>query len=164
MFSAIALSLALLVRQRTATTPPPPTQPPAAQPAPPPATDGTGVPQAAPSRPCGLDASGNYHVGCGVTSPKVIYQVDPEFSEEARRSKISGMTLVGLIVDADGSSTNVHIRRSMTNSVDKKHRKVALALDQKALDAVKKYRFEPATYQGKPVPIELNVEVNFQIF
>ena len=59
---------------------------------------------------------------------------------------------------------DIHVVRSSADRIDKVHRAVALSLDQAAIDAVKKYRFEPATYQGKPVPVELYVEVNFEIF
>lgn len=47
---------------------------------------------------------------------------------------------------------------------DKKGRELAGSLDPKAVEAVRQYRFEPGTFDGKPVPVELNVEVNFQIF
>jgi protein TonB len=52
----------------------------------------------------------------------------------------------------------------MADTVDQKHREAALSLDQAALDAVKQYKFTPATLHGKPVAVYLNVEVNFQIF
>lgn len=92
-------------------------------------------------------------IGGGVSSPVVIYKVDPEFSEEARKAKFMGVVLVNLIVDSQGRPQNVHILRG-----------VGMGLDDKALAAVKQYRFKPAMEAGKPVPVELNVEVNFQIF
>jgi protein TonB len=92
-------------------------------------------------------------IGGGVSSPVVIYQVDPEFSEEARKAKFMGVVLVNLVVDAQGRPQNVHILRG-----------VGMGLDDKALAAVRQYRFKPAMEDGKPVAVELNVEVNFQIF
>jgi periplasmic protein TonB len=92
-------------------------------------------------------------IGGGVSTPELIYKVDPEFSEEARKAKFMGIVLVNLIVDAQGRPQNVHILRG-----------VGMGLDGKALDAVKLYRFKPAMENGKPVAVELNVEVNFQIF
>jgi len=92
-------------------------------------------------------------IGGGVSQPVVIYQVDPEFSEEARKAKFMGVVLVNLIVDTQGRPQNVHILRG-----------VGMGLDDNAIKAVQQYRFKPAMEGGKPVPVELNVEVNFQIF
>ena len=92
-------------------------------------------------------------IGGGVSSPVVIFQVDPEFSEEARRAKFMGVVLVNLVVDPQGRPQNVHVLRG-----------VGMGLDGKAVDAVKQYKFKPAMENGKPVAVELNVEVNFQIF
>ena len=106
----------------------------------------------------GPGSGGNYggglrKIGGGVSSPVVIYKVDPEFSEEARRAKFMGIVLVNLIVDQHGLPQNVHVLRG-----------VGMGLDGKAVEAVKQYRFKPALEAGKPVAVELNVEVNFQIF
>ena len=64
---------------------------------------------------------------------------------------------------ANGKPTNLHIIRSASDNADKSHRDAAPSLDKKALDCVQKFRFEPAAYRGKPVPVEINVEINFQI-
>jgi TonB family protein len=164
MVPLIALWLALLASQTTTPPTPPPSDSTAAQSAPQTAPSISAPNQTAPVKPCGVDASGKNHVGCGVTPPRVIYQVQPQFSKEARKSKINGMTLVSLTVDQQGNPINVHIGRSIADAVDKKHRKAALTLDENALEAVKTYRFAPATFEGKPVAVELNVEVNFRIF
>jgi len=97
--------------------------------------------------------SGLRKIGGGVSSPVVLYAPEPEFSEEARKAKFMGVVLVNLIVDSQGHPQNVHVLRG-----------VGMGLDGKAVDAVKQYRFKPAMENGKPVPVELNVEVNFQIF
>jgi len=106
----------------------------------------------------GPGTGGNYggglrRIGGGVSQPEVIFQVEPEFSEEARKAKFMGSVLVNLIVDTRGLPENVHVSRG-----------VGMGLDEKAVEAVKQYRFKPAMENGKPVPVELNVEVNFQIF
>jgi protein TonB len=106
----------------------------------------------------GPGSGGNYgggvmHVGGGVSAPVPIYEVEPEFSEEARKAKFMGVVTVNLIVDAKGLPQNVHILRG-----------VGMGLDEKAVDAVKQYRFKPAMMGGKAVAVEVNVEVNFQIF
>lgn len=87
------------------------------------------------------------------TPPKVIKQVAPEFSEEARRKKIGGNILVSLVVDESGNPTSIRVVRG-----------IGYGLDQKAVEAVEGYRFQPATKSGVPVKAELLVSVNFQIF
>jgi periplasmic protein TonB len=94
-----------------------------------------------------------YQVGGGVAAPKVIYAVDPEFSDEARRAKFQGMCVVALIVDAQGNPQRVHAVGHL-----------GMGLDEKAVAAVKQYKFKPATLQGRPVPVEVNVEVDFRIY
>jgi protein TonB len=106
----------------------------------------------------GPGSGGNYgggvrRIGGGVSAPVVIYQVDPEFSEEARKAKFMGVVTVNLIVDDKGLPKNVHVLRG-----------VGMGLDEKAVEAVRQYKFHPAMEGGKPVPVELNIEVNFQIF
>jgi periplasmic protein TonB len=96
---------------------------------------------------------GVMHQGAGVSPPVVIYAVDPEFSDEARRAKYQGVCLVALIVDEQGNPTHVHVERS-----------IGLGLDEKAVEAVKQYRFKPAYYRGRPVAVEMIVVVNFRIF
>lgn len=96
---------------------------------------------------------GLYHVGGGVSAPTLIYSVDPEFSDEARRAKYQGIVVVSLIVDAQGNPQHVRISRPL-----------GMGLDQKALDAVRQYRFKPAFFQGHAVPVEIAVEVNFRIY
>jgi TonB family protein len=110
------------------------------------------------------DASGKYHVGDGVSAPKLIFAPDPEFTDKARRKKLGGMLVVSLTVDAAGKPQDVHVSRSMAEGLSKKLRPIALGLDENAVKAVKEYRFEPATFQGKPVPVETAVEVNFRIY
>ncbi len=101
----------------------------------------------------GNTGGGVYHVGGGVTAPVVIYSVEPEFSEEARKAKVAGNVLVSIIVDASGHPQNVRVIRG-----------IGMGLDEKAVEAVRQYRFKPATLGGKPVAVEVNFDVNFQIF
>lgn len=121
--------------------------------------------QAKPAPRPNPDASGIYHVGDGVTAPKLVYQVEPEFSEKARKHKISGNIIVRMVVDTEGHVQDAHVFRSAAEDfTSKKDREMASTFDPKAVEAVRQYRFEPGTFHGKPVPVELNVEVNFQIF
>jgi protein TonB len=106
----------------------------------------------------GPGADGGYggglmSVGNGVSAPQVIYSVDPEFSDEARRAKYQGVCIVSVIVDRQGNPQNVHVARSL-----------GMRLDEKAVEAVKQYKFKPAYYQGRPVAVEIDVVVNFRIY
>jgi protein TonB len=136
---------------------PPPNEPPTAQSAPTTPTN-----QVSPTS--NTNASPTLKVGDGVTPPKILYQPEPQFSKLARKQKVSGVATVSIIVDTEGNPRNVHIIRSIADNVDKKHQAAAVSLDQAAIDAVKQYKFTPATLHGKPVAVYLNVEVNFQIF
>ena len=101
----------------------------------------------------GNTGGGPKRIGGGVSAPVLIYSVEPEFSEEARKAKVAGNVLVNLWVDTNGNPSHVKVIRG-----------VGMGLDEKALEAVRQYKFKPAMENGKPVLVELNVEVNFQIF
>ncbi|WP_263359766.1 energy transducer TonB [Acidicapsa ligni] len=94
-------------------------------------------------------------VGNGVTAPKVIYSVEAEFSDEARRAKYEGEVTISLIVDAQGNPQNVRVAHAL-----------GMGLDEKAIEAVKQYRFKPSIDQktGKPVPVQINFLVNFRLY
>lgn len=96
---------------------------------------------------------GAMRVGGGVSAPVPVFMPDPEFSEEARKAKVSGNVLVYLWVDQEGRPTHVRVVRG-----------IGMGLDERAVAAVKQYRFRPARKDGRPVTVEMNVEVNFQIF
>ncbi|MEO8869890.1 MAG: energy transducer TonB [Granulicella sp.] len=101
----------------------------------------------------GNTGGGPRRIGGGVSAPQLIFSVEPEFSEEARKAKVAGNVLVNLWVDERGLPQHVHVIRG-----------VGMGLDEKAVAAVRQYKFKPAMENGKPVLVELNVEVNFQIF
>jgi periplasmic protein TonB len=100
----------------------------------------------------GNTGGGVYRVGGGVSQPKVLVSADPEFSEEARKAKFSGNVLVYFIVDENGTPTHVRVARG-----------VGMGLDEKAVEAVRLYKFKPGMKDGKPVKVEMAIEVNFQI-
>ena len=93
-----------------------------------------------------------YHVGPGVSAPTLIFAPDPEYSEEARRAKYQGVCVVSLIVDPQGNPKRLQVVRHLGKG-----------LDQKAVEAVRQYKFEPAMRNGEPVAVEVNIEVNFRI-
>lgn len=97
---------------------------------------------------------GVYHVGGGISAPVPLNSVEAEFSDEARRAKYQGVCLIQMIVDAHGMPQDPHVIRAL-----------GMGLDEKALEAVRKYRFKPAMKDGHiPVPVMITVEVNFRLY
>jgi TonB family protein len=88
-----------------------------------------------------------------VTGPVILKHVVPQYSEEARRAKYQGVCLITLIVDAHGMPQNVHVTRGL-----------GMGLDEKAVEAVRGFRFKPATKDGKPVASIATIEVNFRLY
>jgi TonB family protein len=87
-----------------------------------------------------------------ITGPKATYAPEPEFSEEARKGKQQGNVQIGLIVGTDGLPRNLHLLCTDWPS-----------LNEKALEAVRRWRFQPGTKDGKPVQIEIEIEVEFHL-
>jgi protein TonB len=96
---------------------------------------------------------GVYRVGGGVSAPRTIFAPDPEYSEEARKAKYQGTVVLWMIVGPDGRPHNIRISRS-----------VGMGLDEKAIEAVRTWRFEPALKDGRPVSVQINVEVSFRLY
>jgi protein TonB len=96
---------------------------------------------------------GLYRVGGGVSAPRVIYQPDPEYSEEARKAKYQGTVVLWCVVGPDGRVHDVRVQRSL-----------GLGLDEKAIEAVKTWKFDPARKDGQAVSVQINVEVNFRLY
>ncbi len=94
-----------------------------------------------------------YHVGNGVSAPVLISSVDATYSKKARSAHYQGVSVVSLIVDANGRPQGIHTAR-----------KLGMGLDEKAIEAVRQYKFTPAMRQGKPVPVAIQIEVNFRIY
>jgi TonB family protein len=94
-------------------------------------------------------------VGGGVSAPVVIHSVDPEFSDEARRAKYQGVCIVTLIVDAQGNPQNPHVSRAL-----------GMGLDEKAIDAIKQFKFKPAydKENKKTVAVMVSIEINFRLY
>jgi TonB family protein len=101
----------------------------------------------------GGTGGGIFHVGGGVSPPRQIYAPEPEFSEEARKAKYQGVCTLGLIVGTDGRPSNIRVLNSL-----------GMGLDEKAIEAVKSWKFEPAMKDGHPVRVEIAVEVDFHLY
>ena len=95
---------------------------------------------------------GVYRIGGGVTAPSLIYKVEPEYSEEARKAKYQGTVLLYVEVEPSGRAANMRVEHSL-----------GLGLDEKAMEAVKKWRFRPGYKDGKPVTVVALVEVSFRL-
>jgi periplasmic protein TonB len=95
---------------------------------------------------------GAYRIGGGVSAPIPIFQPEPEYSEEARKAKWQGTVMLSLVVDESGKAVGIKVTKSL-----------GLGLDEKAIEAVQKWRFKPGTKDGKPVPVIASVEVNFRL-
>jgi TonB family protein len=93
-----------------------------------------------------------HHIGGDVKPPKLIHSVDPDYSKEARKAKFSGTVEVHLVLDEDGNPTQVQVAKS-----------AGMGLDEEAVKAVRQYKFLPAMKDGKPVKVDLYVDVKFQI-
>jgi TonB family protein len=89
----------------------------------------------------------------GVTVPQVIYNPEPVFSDEARRVKHQGVVQLLLVVGRDGRTYDIHIVQSL-----------GMGLDEKAIEAVREWRFKPATLNGQPVAARIGVEVDFHLY
>jgi len=96
---------------------------------------------------------GAYRVGGGVSAPKALYAPDPEYSEEARKAKYQGTVVLWLVVDANGRPQQIRVQRAL-----------GMGLDEKAIEAVKQWKFDPARKDGQAVPVMINVEVNFRLY
>jgi periplasmic protein TonB len=101
----------------------------------------------------GGTGGGVFRVGGGVSAPKEIFAPEPEYSEEARKVKQMGVVVLRLVVGPDGNPRDIQVVRSL-----------GLGLDEKAIEAVKKWRFEPARKDNKPVAVSVNIEVNFHLY
>jgi TonB family protein len=95
---------------------------------------------------------GVYRVGGGVTAPSLLQKIEPEYSEEARKAKYQGTVTLYIQVDPNGKAINMRVLHSL-----------GLGLDEKAMEAVKKWKFKPGTKDGKPVTVEAQIEVNFRL-
>jgi TonB family protein len=94
-----------------------------------------------------------YKVGeDGVTAPRAIYSPGPEFSEKARRAKYQGVVVLMAIVSSSGTVADVKVKNA-----------AGMGLDEKAMAAVRGWKFQPASKDGKPVAAEVAIEVSFSL-
>ena len=92
-------------------------------------------------------------MGGGVSAPRTLFAPDPEYSDEARKAKFQGTVILICVVGPDGRTRDIRIARSL-----------GMGLDQKAMEAVRIWRFDPARKDGHPVAVEVGVELNFRLY
>jgi len=103
-----------------------------------------------------------YKVGRGIRMPHVRHAPDPEYSEDARRARLEGTSKLIAIVNPGGSTSAISIMRPLGQNLPQDLARVAFELDQSAVEAVAKWKFDPPVFGGMPVPIVIMIEVNFR--
>jgi len=96
---------------------------------------------------------GIFHVGDGVSAPRPIFTPEPEFSEEARKAKFQGVVVLNIVVGTDGRVHSPRVIRSL-----------GMGLDEKAIEGVKIWKFDPSKKDGRAVAVEMNIEVAFNLY
>lgn len=95
---------------------------------------------------------GVFRPGGGVSPPVPIYRVEPEYTEEARKAKYQGTVVLYAVVDPDGVVRNIRVMS-----------RLGLGLDEKAVEAVRQWKFKPGMKDGRPVPVAAAIEVTFRL-
>jgi len=90
--------------------------------------------------------------GGKVTPPHAIYFPEPEFSDQARRANYQGVCTLSMIIGTDGKPSNVKVVNGL-----------GMGLDEKAVEAVRRWRFDPARKDGHAVPVQIAVEIDFHL-
>jgi len=91
-------------------------------------------------------------IGGAIVKPEVIRRVQPNYTEVARKARVQGVVIVEAIVDKQGSVTNVRVLKGLP-----------MGLEQSAMDAVKQWKFKPATLNGRPVSVYFVLTINFRL-
>jgi TonB family protein len=86
-----------------------------------------------------------------VSAPQVLYKVDPEYSEEARAAKRGGTVTLSITVDPEGRASDIHVVKGL-----------GMGLDEKAIEAVRKWKFKPGMNKGAAVSASVSVDVTFR--
>jgi|GEM_PF-1762909 len=108
------------------------------------------TPPTAPAAP--VTAQQIYRLEDGVTAPRPIYRVEPAYTPQARAAHVQGQSVLAVIISPEGRVTDVRVMKSLDQG-----------LDQKAVEAVRAWKFEPGRKDGKAVPVAATIETNFQL-
>ncbi|HSN68746.1 MAG TPA: energy transducer TonB [Thermoanaerobaculia bacterium] len=96
--------------------------------------------------------TGPRRVGGNVKPPQVVYRVEPDYTEEARKSRLQGIVIIEAIIDINGNVTDARVLKGLAGG-----------LDASALAAVRQWRFRPGTLDGDPVPVIFDLMVRFRL-
>lgn len=118
--------------------------------------DGDGVgpgkgPGSGPGECCGV-GDGRTHIVGTTVEPVLLVKIDPEYSDEARRAKVQGIVVLRIDVDIHGRPANIRLVQGL-----------GLGLDQRAMEAVRQWKFRAGTIDGKPAVTSALVEVTFRL-
>jgi TonB family protein len=100
----------------------------------------------------GGTGGGPYRPGSGIEPPRLLREVKAEYTEDARRRGITGDVLLEIVVRRDGSVGEVHVLQGL-----------GAGLDERAISAVKQWRFDAARRKGVPVDVLVEVAVEFTL-
>jgi TonB family protein len=100
----------------------------------------------------GGTGGGVYQPGAGIDPPTLVREVRPVYTDDARRQRIEGDVILEIVVRSDGSVGSIRVKRSLGGG-----------LDQRAIDAVRQWRFNPARRHGTPVDVAVEVAVEFKL-
>jgi TonB family protein len=93
-----------------------------------------------------------YRVGGSVSAPVLLSKTEPEYSDEARKAKLQGVSMLSVRISPEGKATDIHVVR-----------RLGMGLDRKAIECVKRWRFQPGMKGATPVMVEATIEVNFRL-
>ena len=91
-------------------------------------------------------------VGGGVMAPEKVFYPQPRYTEEARQARIQGIVILQAIIDTEGNVARLEVMKGLT-----------LGLTESAIETVKTWRYKPATLNGKPVAVYMNLLINFSL-
>jgi|SRR5579863_138383 len=91
--------------------------------------------------------------GGRTTPPHAIYSPGPDYPEKARKAKVQGVVAIKLTVSPDGTTKDIQLVKRLRSD-----------LDANAVDAVRTWKFEPATKDGNPVAVSINIDVAFRLY
>src|SRR4029077_21197297 len=94
-----------------------------------------------------------YRVGGDVVAPRAIFSPEPEYSEEARQGQLQGTCVLWMVVGTDGKTHDVRIVRSL-----------GMGLDERSVETIRTWRFDPATKNGQTVAVQIKVETSFRLY
>jgi TonB family protein len=96
---------------------------------------------------------GGLKVGGGVSEPGLLYAPNPYYSKDSRGVKYEGSCVLRLVVDTEGRPNDIRVVRPLGHD-----------LDEKAIETVKQWKFRPAMKDGKPVAVQIMIEVHFRLY